>query len=321
MSGVKVKHPWADSDSDIEDESDKKFIHEGTVMVTVDEVTHDGAWKYWEAKKADLLAQKNGKILVLTGSHGSHDGRDGVSDLDMLTASVPSKGSKVVYNKQQTRGFYEKWTKSDYFGVSAEPANDPRIYTPYTGRDGRTFYKVTGIKPIPEGKMPQPVANTRLLNSKSTDLKVLVLDVAYFHKRDEELVAFIKKFEPTSLIIDWCFTKNGYTANLLARSGIISQIIAENKKYLVTGVRDRAIIELGPGQGGVLDRVKQDMEDPALKERWGKATVCSQAASYYIEYYLKGLLQNQNGLICKNCLNCSYISLVDLKGTRSTFDH
>ena len=282
MAGVKIKHPWADSDSDLEDESEK-VIHEGTVLVTVEPVTHEDAWKYWQAKKADLLAQKNGKILVLTGSHGSHDGRDGVSHLDLLTAEVPDQGSAKVYNKQQTRGFYEKWTKSDFFGVSAEPANDPRIYTPYTDSNEQTFYEVTGIKPIPEDKMPKPVANTRLKNSKSTDLKVLVLDVAFFHKRDKDLVAFIKKFQPTSLIIDWCFTKNGYTANLLARSGIISQIIAENKKYLVTGVRDREIIELGPGQGGVLDRVKQDMEDPALKERWGKATVCSQAASCYIE--------------------------------------
>ena len=227
MSADKIIHPWADSDSD--EWEDETVIHEGRVVVSVDDVTHDHVWNYWQKKKDELLAQQNGRILVLTGCHGSYEGRDGVVDLNNFKANIPSHYSPIVYNKQQTRGFYEKWTKSDYFGVSAEPAEATGIYTSYTDRDGETYYEVTGIKPIPEDEMPQPVGNTKLPNSNYKNHEVLVLDVAFFHKRDEDLVAFIWKFQPTIIIIDWAFSKNGHTDNLLVWSGIKSQLMAKGK--------------------------------------------------------------------------------------------
>ena len=220
--------------------SAKKLKHEGTVVVSVAGINHNEAVQYFSENEEDLVQHK-GRILVLTGCHGLEDehgnptGQDGVNELQALEA-----GDKAEHN--QTWWFYEMWAKS----LGLERTEDPREYTEQ--RDflclGKKYLKVSGIKTLTDDEMPKPVPNT-YRQGITQGPNINVLDVAFFHKRDKHLVAFIRDYAPTTLIISWCFTSTSYTANLLARSGIISQIIAENDKYLVTGLKDRSIIRLG----------------------------------------------------------------------------
>ena len=55
---------------------------------------------------------------------------------------------------------------------------------------------------------------------------------------------------PSILIIDWCFTRGGYTAQQLTAGGFISQIILENELSIITG---RGWIKLSAEQKKVLD--------------------------------------------------------------------
>ena len=266
--------------------SAKKLKHEGTVVVSVAGISHDEALQYFSANAKDLVQHK-GRILVLTGCHGVVDeygnptGQDGVNELRALEAGSNEDEHNLTWQ------FYELWAES--FGH--ELTEDPRVYTEQIDSlyQGKKYLKVSGIKTLTDDEMPKPVPNTYRQGIRhGTDINVL--DVAFFHKRDKDLVAFIRDFAPTTLIISWCFTATSYTANLLARSGIISNVIAENDKYLVTGVKDRSIIKLGQCpvggsrcdkcQGDVLHYVQQDIEDTTLEERWklGSITTISGPA-------------------------------------------
>jgi len=153
---------------------------------------------------------------------------------------------------------WRRW--ADDLGV--EHTEDPRSYK---------GSEIIGVKPAEEVPRPIPEANKYIQGKKRTrlDYEAHVLDIAFFYKRPNALVNFVKAYNPTTLIISWYFTRESYTANLLARSGLISRIIAENEKYLITGVKDRSIIKLGDGQSSAIDKLSVEFKNP---EKWKKGS-------------------------------------------------
>ena len=76
---------------------------------------------------------------MLSGSHGSDNGRDGLTDLLMLSShpQYSFKNRTHVLDPTQTRGFYTEWY-TKYFKEEPED-EDPRIY------EDKETGKVVGI--------------------------------------------------------------------------------------------------------------------------------------------------------------------------------
>ena len=88
--------------------------------------------------------------------------------------------------------------------------------------------------------------------------EVKIVDVAHYHQKVDELANVVKDFRPTTLIIDWCHSRDGYTARKLQEFGIFSQTMLEQDLYLLTG---RGQIKLGNEQTDFLDKIKKKMKD------------------------------------------------------------
>ena len=62
--------------------------------------------------------------------------------------------------------------------------------------------------------------NSILNNPLYKDMKFLVLNIKHFQiDRKEELVDYVKDYNPQAVIIDWCYSKDGDVANVLTTSG------------------------------------------------------------------------------------------------------
>ena len=157
---------------------------------------------------------EHSRVMILSGCHGMETGEDGMNSLDCLSDSV-------IRGKSQTRGFYEDWLR--WFKLSVE-GEDPRVHDPNTG-------EVTGInasikKPEWAGRVPGRVPTYfKGIKEKMSNIVVSIVDIAFYHGKPETLIADIEKFSPSSLILDWCFTREGHTYKLLTSAGLISQII------------------------------------------------------------------------------------------------
>ena len=68
-----------------------------------------------------------------------------------------------------------------------------------------------------------------------SELEIKILDIAHYHGKPQKLIEVVKKFQPSSLIIDWCYTRGGYTAQQLTAGGIIRWIMLENELSIITG--------------------------------------------------------------------------------------
>ena len=213
-------------------------------MVASTVVTAGGTKDYLEKYMNDLVAKGiYTKIAWLTGSHGKDNGQDGMNFLECL-----SDANRQIDNESETRNFYVRWC---YFFGLAEEGEDPRVFDPATGQ-------VTGINTAVEtpewaGRKPGRVPGDYKNLQQLADIKIMLIDIANFHGKPEELIAVIKKFEPSTLIIDWCFTRGGYTAQQLTAAGVISRIMLENELSIITG---RGWIKLSDEQKKVIDDIE-----------------------------------------------------------------
>ena len=213
-------------------------------MVASTVVTAGGTKDYLEKYMNDLVAKGiYTKIAWLTGSHGKDNGQDGMNFLECL-----SDANRQKDNKSETRNFYIRWC---YFFGLAEEGEDPRVFDPATGQ-------VTGINTAvvtPEwaGRKPGRVPGDYKNMQQLSDIEIMLIDIANFHGKPEELIAVIKKFEPSTLIIDWCFTRGGFTAQQLTAAGVVSHIKLENDLSIITG---RDWIKLSEEQKKVIEDIE-----------------------------------------------------------------
>ena len=54
-----------------------------------------------------------------------------------------------------------------------------------------------------------------------------VLNVAHFHQNVDRLIEYLKTYEPTFVIIDWCFATNGDLVLALRARGFFSKVFLE----------------------------------------------------------------------------------------------
>jgi hypothetical protein len=222
-----------------------KFHIEAAIMVASTAVTAGGTKKYLEKYVTDLVARGiYTRIAWLTGSHGMETGQDGMNSLECLSDAIQQRNGR-----SQTRMFYERWCH--FLSLPVE-GRDPRVYDPTTGL-------VIGIRNVltPDwaarkpGRVPGLYKN---MKGEISELEIQIIDIAHYHGKHKELIEVVKKFQPSTLIIDWCFTRGGNTAQKLTAGGFISRIILENELSIITG---RGWIKLSKEQKKVMDDIEQ----------------------------------------------------------------
>ena len=87
-----------------------------------------------------------------------------------------------------------------------------------------------------------------------SDVSLQIVDIAFYLGKPAELLQDIKKFSPTTLLLDWCFTKNGFTKKQLTSSGLVSRIILGNELSLITA---RGEITLSDEQTAILEDIEK----------------------------------------------------------------
>ena len=187
----------------------------------------------------------NTRVLLLSGSHGMEDGRDGLCDLEALQSVVYEDGQMIP---RQTRSFYEKWCK--FFKVDVE-GEDPRVYDDND--------QVLGVKneepPKWEARVPKlpGLWNQKMGDEEKEKMTLKIVDCAWYYAKVDDLLKPIKDFNPTTLIIDWCFTHKGFTLEKITTSGIASRIRMETEMFLISKNKQ---IQLSNEQKVVLEDVE-----------------------------------------------------------------
>jgi len=183
------------------------------------------------------------RVLVITGGHGGikedrkgqpleHNGTTGFTNLDF-----------------QVEEFYIQ----DCETVGVTPRRDPRQ------------------KPV--GEAQEKAANARsdcLMNDDDfKQIKFNVLNIAEFYKRGKGdvvgLMKFIRDYDPTVLMISWCFSTTCDLAMMLRREGVFGTMFATCDLRTITGDPDA---KLSDQQREVLEN-NRGKKDGADRQLWG----------------------------------------------------
>ena len=224
--------------------SKQPFIMENCVLVTNNSATIDDLRKFIRDNLESVLLRGNSslsKLMILSGCHGTPDGRDGINSLECLSKNENSP-------RNETRKFYEEMCLM--FDLSPQ-GDDPRVYDDISG-------KVVGVKSAAgvDWKERAPnflygswMSKLNIENVENAKLMFKIIDVAAFHENIEELKEEIVKFDPSILVVDWCHNLDGFTVNHLKASGLVSNIVLRNEEFLRT---KRQWIQLSQEQQKVL---------------------------------------------------------------------
>ena len=175
------------------------------------------------------------RVLIISGSHGSKNtGFSGLTQKDLLH-----------------HGFYVE--TCEVLGVSPQKEDDVSI-------------------PLPGPQQKDPGAkDDALLNEGDfEDIKFHVLNIKHFHNNKKEFLMYVKEYNPTAVVIDWCYSKDGDVANVLCTSGVLSEMWLSAERNLIVGVNEQWI-KLGKEQKQLLDQVSRGIQNDNLKHviLWG----------------------------------------------------
>ena len=209
--------------------SKQPFIMENCVLVTNNSATIDDLRKFIRDNLESVLLRGNSslsKLMILSGCHGTPDGRDGINSLECLSNNENSP-------KNETRKFYE--SLCHLFDLSPQ-GDDPRVYDDNGG-------EVVGVKSsLDIDWQERPPAflfgswMEKLNIEKVEDAKMMIkiVDVAAYHGNIEDLKEEIGKYDPSTIVVDWCHNFDGFTVNHLKASGLVSNIVLRNEEYIRT---------------------------------------------------------------------------------------
>ena len=224
------------------------FVDEKCVLVTNDSATIEDFRLFLRDNLESVLPRVktcSSRLMILSGCHGSEKGKDGVNSLDCLTSNDKD-------DKKQTRNFYEKMCK--FFGLKPEGV-DPRVYDPKT----KNVIKISPSDSLvwnersPLFLPGRWLEQLKIQNVDDANIVIKIIDVATYNDNIEGLLKEIKKFEPSNLVVDWCFNNDGFTMNHLKASGIVSSIILQNEEFLQT---KKSFIQLSDEQRKVLKEAR-----------------------------------------------------------------
>ena len=176
-----------------------------------------------------FCASKLITCLIISGCHGHlADGFSGFTQRELLEYGLYEDTCKVV-------------------GLKAEDRN-------------------SSSTPIPkEQKMYIYAEEDALLKQPPyRNIKFNVLYIKHFHLKPQALLDFVEKLNPSAIILDWCFTKNGDVANLLTKAGIVSRMWMRFERTSIVGMTGNGFIELSNQQKEILRDVVRLIEEGSL---------------------------------------------------------
>jgi len=126
----------------------------------------------------------------------------------------------------------------------------------------------TVAKPKPEPKVKDPSATSySLLNDPGMDkIKFDVLNLAHFYQNKEGLVDYVKQYKPTTIVLDYCHTRDSEVANVLTESGILSRMFVEHDRTYIIGANDRWV-EMDKEQENLIDKVSLKLKHKGPAEK------------------------------------------------------
>ena len=174
--------------------SNQPFVMENCVLVTNNSATIEDLRKFMRDNLESVLLRGNSslsKLMILSGCHGTLDGKDGVNSLECLSKSGNSP-------RNETRIFYEDICSM--FDLLPQ-GDDPRVYDENSG-------KVVGVKTCSDIDWKERAPAflygswmTKLNIEKVEDAKITIkiIDVAAFHGNIENLKEEIGNYDPSIL--------------------------------------------------------------------------------------------------------------------------
>ena len=221
-----------------------KFHRRHCLLFTTETIFLSETISYISDHLGSLTARgDNSKILILAGSHGHEDGTDGMTD-------------KLDHDEKAFKDTC-LWLGTNHHKMQA--ANCFQEIRPWSD------VKVDAWKGGPlYSHRPELIDEARSLTQQLSDIgaRVEVLNIGEFHGRPEALVAYVRAGQPTAIIINWCNSKDGYTARLLTRAGLCSQLVLANERVLITGNKE---ITLDKHQEDFLARATSKISDRQKK--------------------------------------------------------
>ena len=163
------------------------------------------------------------RILFLSGTHGSSNGSSGFNELSFLET-----------------GFYVQDCKM--LGIQ------PQRSKPY---------------PIAQQLEENADQDAILRNPLYQMMKCNVLDIQHFHKDEKGLIAYVRTFAPTAIVLGWCYTKNGDVANILCKTGILAELWLKHERTSM--VSNGRWINLDKEQTQYLHEVSERIENREVK--------------------------------------------------------
>ena len=96
------------------------------------------------------------------------------------------------------------------------------------------------------------------------NIKFNILNIKFFHQNANGLLDYVEQLNPSAIILDWCFAKNGDVANLLTKSGIVAKMWLRFERTSIVGMTGKGFIELSKEQTETLRDVAKQIEEGSL---------------------------------------------------------
>ena len=183
--------------------SHSKFALNNCLLFTTETTCLRESLTFIEEKLEALTARGDqSKILFIRGSHGSQDGRDGLGNRKYLEEKFFTRTCIALGTTHHT----DQWTGQPRWQKIRPKQSKYNVY---------------------RSKLQEKLC--------SVGARVEILDLDKFHKDPKGLVLFVRRCEPTAIVVNWCHSKGGAVHKLLTKSGICSQLLLGNERVLLTG--------------------------------------------------------------------------------------
>ena len=179
-------------------------------------------------------------VLIVDGGHGAESGDDALNDPDLADESLYTDACKII-------------------GLKPYPSN--------LNQTGNNIKKEDYLQFLSKGQEREEIPNKRnlLCHNYFKDWKFTVVNIAQFMQSKEEFRRWVKERDPAIVVIAWCHSVNGTTANVLAPH--FSRIILGYDRVCILGGQMK-LVELGENQREVLDDFeKRLLDDNTTKRR------------------------------------------------------
>ena len=138
--------------------------------------------------------------MIISGGHGTYN------DIDGTLMSVGGKYCFMDYRKIVYKFYFNMCMR---VGVAAEP--DPCVYDDANKVVARSAdVPLPKPEPMPLHDWPQSDTSPTplMLDERFNKIKFNVINIAQLFNNADALVLYLQEYDPTFLIIDWCFASN-----------------------------------------------------------------------------------------------------------------